>query len=165
MILVPHFAYCDETFKIAIVDIQTVLTRSTAMISLKLDMEKLTKELQQEFAENELALRKEEENILLIKDKITPEEYDGKTKDFNHKVTSVQKKINDKKLHIEQAYSEAVSEVNNVAFQIISELSNEKKFSVVFPSTQIVYANEALNITKEVTTRLNKQIAAVKLKL
>jgi outer membrane protein len=165
MLLLSQYSIAaKEEYKVAIVDVETVLINSSAMTGLKNILETLSKELQEEFSKKEQELRNEEAKLLLEKDKLKPEEFEKLVLNFNSKVTKAQKSIQDKKYKLEQANSEAVSEVNTVALKIISEISLERGFSIVFPSTQVVYASESLNITKEVITRLNNKIPSVKLK-
>jgi outer membrane protein len=164
-LFISYNGLCSKKeFKVAIVDVETILQKSSAMDGLKTALEEILKNLQSEFSNKQEELKNEEAKLLAQKEKLSPEEFEKKVEKFNQNVTRAQKLIQEKKLKFQQAHADAVSEVNAIAQKIISDISEEQGFSIVFPSTQVVYADQSLNITKEVIDRLNTIIPSVKLK-
>lgn len=147
--------------KIAIVDVQTILDNSSAMNSIKISVENMSKELENEFKTTEEVLKKEESEIIATKSFCTEEEFTSKIVEFNKKVTNFQKIFQEKKQKLEQSHSEAVSKVNSVALEIIKNISITENYDVVLPNTQVLFANQKLDITNLIISKLNEQITTV----
>ncbi len=150
--------------KIAVVDVQTILDLSTAVTGIRASIEKLSQDLQKEFSNRELELKLIESKLIEKQESISKEVFAKEVLVFNKKVTEEQKIVQEKKIRLEQAHSKAISRVNGVAMKIIKDLAQKRHFSVVFPSTQVLYADEALNITEEVLIKLNNTIPSVEVK-
>lgn len=150
--------------KIAVVDVQTILDLSTAVTGIRISIEKLSQDLQKDFSNRELELKDIESKLIEKQETLSKENFEKEVLVFNKKVTEVQKIVQEKKIRLEQAHSKAISKVNGVAMKIIKDLAQKRHFSVVFPSTQVLYADEALNITEEVLIKLNNTIPSVEVK-
>lgn len=152
-----------EREKIAIVDVQAILDNSLAMNSVKNAVDTISKKFQHEFSRQENELKDQEKNLLRQKEKLSEEELQKEVLKFNKKVTNIQKTTQDKKLKLEQAHAKAMNKVNEIALKIISDIAAEKKYLIVLPSSQVLFANEKLNITKEVLKRLNSRMPSINL--
>lgn len=150
--------------KIAVVDVQMILEQSKAVSAIRNAAEKINQELQNELQNKENELKILEKKLIESKEQLPQAEFEKEVMKFNKQVTGAQKNIQDRKLRLEQAHAKAISKVNEVALKIISSLASEGKYSVVLPSTQVLYANDKLNITPEVLVRLNTTIPYVELK-
>ncbi|MDX1923789.1 MAG: OmpH family outer membrane protein [Rickettsiaceae bacterium] len=164
-------SFCSDAFafkspaKIAVVNVQSIMDNSTAMIDVRASTENIAKDLQSKFAKIQADLHAEEKNIMELKDKLKPEEFEVKATAFDAKVTKAQKSMQEEKLKLEQAHATAINEVNEIALKIIESISKRHGVDLVLPSTNVLYASESLNITKEVLDKMNQTIPKIKLKL
>lgn len=149
--------------KIVVVDVQTILDNSKAVSQIRNHVEQKNAKLQQELNELESELKKREAELIKQKDAISESEFDKEVIKFNKKVTKAQKKIQESKVKLEQSHSKAISKVNEVALDIIEEISMKQNYLLVLPSNQVLFANEKLNITSEVLKLLDKKIPKVNL--
>jgi Skp family chaperone for outer membrane proteins len=147
---------------IAIVDLQYILENSLAIKDLRAQIETITKDLHDKMTQKELDLKKDEENLIRLKGKILPNESEKEASNFNKKVTEAQKYAQQQKLKLEKAHSEGILQVHSGTIKVIKEICEAKGFVLVLPSSQILYANDSLNITQEVLDTLNKQIKTIK---
>jgi len=149
--------------KIAVVDVQTILDNALAVVYIRTEVDKFNKNLQNEFLKLENNLKIKEQELIKQKDILSPDDFEKEVIKFNKNVTKAQKVIQEKKIKLEQAHAKSLSKVNNLALKIISKLALKNKYSLVLPSTQILYADEKMNITKEVLEQLNSNLPRVEL--
>jgi len=163
-ITISASSYAANEQRIAVVDVQTIMENSLAVNAIRKEAEKISQDLQTEFNTKAKELKELEKNLSAEREKLTEEAFQKKVESFNKKVTDIQKKLHDKKVRLEQAHAKAISKVNEVALKIIDDIGTKGKYSFILPSTQVLFRNEKLDITKEVLTRLNSRIPIVKLK-
>lgn len=147
--------------KIAVVDVESVLEHSFAIKSIKKSISDISSKIERELTEKEISLKKIESDIIKDKDKISQEQFNAKVQDFNKIVNKAQMEIQTKKDGLEKAHSEAINKVQNSIISIISDLSKKNGYSMVVPSSQVLYVVTDLNITLEVITKLNEVLPAV----
>ncbi len=150
--------------KIAVVDVQTILDLSTAVIGIRASIEKISQDLQKEFSERESNLKLIEKKLIEKQETLSKENFEKEVLDFNKKVTEEQKILQEKKIRLEQAHSKAIGQVNEIAMKIIKDIAHKKQLNIVFPSTQLLYADESLNITEQVLLQLNQTLPSVEVK-
>lgn len=161
------FAYdAKEASKaIAVVDIQKIMKDADAAKSINDQIEKKRSEYQKQISKQEDGLKKEHDDINKQQAVLAKDALENKMKDFNNKVASVQKDIQEKRVSLDEAFSNALGEVQNSLYNIIEEMSKEKQFVMAIPSSQILYAKDDMDITDEVLKRLNKKLPKVELKV
>ena len=160
----PSKTHAHRFINIAVVDVQTILELSTAVGNIRSSVEKISLELQNEFSHKEQELKKIESELIEKQKTLAQDQFDKEVLNFNQQVTETQKKAQEKKIKLEQYHSKAISKVNEVAMQIIRDIAQENNLNIVLPSTQVLYADETLNITEKVLLKLNKAISYVEIK-
>jgi outer membrane protein len=149
--------------KIAVVDVQTILDNALAVVYIRNEVDRLNKNLQNEVVKLENDLKNQEEDLIKQKDILSKDNFEKEVIKFNKNVTKAQKEMQEKKIKLEQAHAKALSRVNQLALKIISKLAKKNKYSLVLPSTQILFADEKLNITNEVLGQMNTTLPKVEL--
>jgi Skp family chaperone for outer membrane proteins len=162
-ILSASFANCAPQFdaKIAIVDVQLILEHSDAVQNIRKSIDLINDNLQQDITIREKELKKYEDELLQKRDHISTDAFDKEVQEFDKKVGEAQKDMKKKKTHLEQVHSEAIGRVHKVTMEIISDLAKKYHFHLVLPSSQVLFANDDLNITQEVIILLNKKLKTV----
>ncbi len=163
VLLCANGAYSDnKQFPIvAIVDVQVIMDQSLAVQSIRDAINRIGQALQKEMSDKEQSLKAIEQSLIKKRDKMKEDEYDEEVRKFNSKVSDAQRMMQEKKSKLEKAHANAMMKVNEKISQIINTLSSEKHFSVVLPSSHILYAKDNLDITEAVLSKLNTELQSV----
>lgn len=157
-------AFAKE-MKLAVVDLQAVLEKAIVTESFKNQREKITQSIQSELSKKEVELKKDEDNLSAKKGKISEEEFAKKVQEFNRKVSSVQKDVSEKQEKVEAALSKSFEEIQTSVAKVVNKIAKKDKINLVLPKSQVMFADDNLDITLEVITELNKTIKKVDITL
>lgn len=149
---------------IAVVNIQRIMHDASAAKSATEQLESKQKSFQAELKKKDDALQKEEQELAKQKSVLSKEAFEEKTRSFRGKVTDIQKEVQSKKALLDNAYARALADIQKAVTDIIAELAKEKGFTVAIPASQLLYAEEKLDISEEVLSRLNKKLPKLNVK-
>ena len=150
--------------RIAVVNIQGVMRDATAAKSVREQLEAKQKTYQSELSKREESLQKEDQELAKLRTTLSKEAFEAKVKEFREKTTSTQKEVASKKATLDNAFENSLAQIQKITTDIISEISKEKGFVVALPSSQILYADSALDISSEVLSRLNQRLPRIDVK-
>jgi Skp family chaperone for outer membrane proteins len=151
--------------RIAIVDIQTVLEYSLAIQSIRNTIDQMSKKIQQDMSKNEIELKKIEEALIAKRPSLSEEEFEQEVNNFNKKVSLIQTEMQRRKVALEHAHAQAIGKVQETTINVISDVSTKYNIDLVIPNTQVLFAQNALNITLEIIAELNDRLKSVKIQL
>ncbi len=152
----------NNDFKLAVIDMHLILENSTAMLSIRKAVENIHHNLEKEFAEKELELKKIDES-LIEKRKKTNNNNLEEDMEFEKKITLVQREVQEKKQKLELAHRQAISKVHKAINNIVATFSKKNNISVVLYNTQTIFADKKLNISLEIISLLNQKLKFVQL--
>jgi Skp family chaperone for outer membrane proteins len=69
-----------------------------------------------------------------------------------------------KKALLDSGFEHALSDIQKSVNEVIAELAKEKGFTLAVPTSQILYADPSMDVSKEVLERLNKKLPTVTVK-
>lgn len=161
---IGHNIRRDFNTKIAVVDVDLILEHSKAIVHIKKSIHIISEQIQREISMQELALKKDEAKLIKIRAELPKPEFDKLVLSFNQKVSSTQQKMQSKKLLLERIHANAIAQVHENAISLIKDLSQKYGFNIVFPSSQVLFAHNSLNITHEVLNILNDNMQEIKIK-
>ncbi len=144
--------------KIAVVNIQNVMRDSSAAKAIREQLEAKQKSYQSDISKQEDALQKDKQELDKQRTALSKEAFEGKVKDFQNKVTDMQKQVQTKKMTLDSAYEQSIGQIQKTVGDIIGEMAKEKGFSLAIPSSQLLYADPTMDITADVTKRLNDKL-------
>ena len=130
-----------------------------AQVSLKKKLENGLKNLRAK----EKSIQEEEKKIIQQKKIISAEEYKKKVENLRSKVNSLRKERSTLLETVAKQRTKARSELLKNLNPIIKEYMKEKKIRMVVDKKSLLLADENLNITKEIMTRLNQKLKSIKL--
>jgi len=130
-----------------------------AQNSLKKKLENGLKSLR----DKEKKIQEEEKTIIEQKKIISPEEYKKKVTALRSKVSSLQKERNSLLDNISKQRTKARNILLKNLNPIIKDYMKEKTIRMVIDKKSLLLADENLNITKEIISRLNKKLKSIKL--
>ncbi|MDX1974343.1 MAG: OmpH family outer membrane protein [Rickettsiales bacterium] len=152
------------TTNIAVVNVQKVMGASTAAKSVREQIESKQKAFQTDISKKVDALQKEKQEIGKQQSVLSKAAFEEKARAFSVKETEVQKEVQSKKSMLDNGFERALSEIQKATVDIVAELSKEKNFILAVPTSQILYADNKLDISDEVIDRLNKKLPKVDVK-
>ena len=113
--------------------------------------------------DKEKKIQEEEKKIISQKKVISAEEYKKKVTELRSKVSSLQKERNQLLESVSKQRTKARNELLKNLNPIIKEYMKEKNIRMVVDKKSLLLADENLNITKEIMSRLNKKLKSVSL--
>ncbi len=147
-----------EGAKIAVVNTQSVMKDSTAFKAIRDQLDAKQKAYQAEISKQEEALQKNKQELDKQSSALAKEALQAKAKEFQAKVTEIQQQVQIKKKTLDSGYELAVAQIQKTLSEVVVELAKEKGFTVAIPSSQLLYAEASMDITPEVTKRLNEKL-------
>ncbi len=146
---------------IAVLNIQQIMQESLAAKSVKAVLEGQQKSFQAEMTSKEQSLQAKEKELAGQRSVLAPEEFEKKVKDFRTQATAAQREVQTKKAKLDKAFAEALADIQKEVVGIVSEQAKEKGYDAVMPTSQLLYAAPALDITAEVLSQLNQRLPKV----
>lgn len=147
--------------RIAIVDIQTVLSESIAVQGMQREITQIGANLEKLMQEKERELKSDEDAIVKKRGTVGDSEFEKNVSQFHEKLTSVQRMMQEKKSRLDKAHADAMAKVQDVTIGIIEDVAKEQNLNVVMSASPLLYYNQSYDITKIVISRLNNKLKKV----
>jgi Skp family chaperone for outer membrane proteins len=154
-------AYDEAAAKIAVVDVESILENSLAIGAIRKSINELSKTIENEINEQEKEYKKRQQELLEVQKTVSQEKFDSLVLKFNKSVSKIQKNIQQKKIALEHAHSQAIEVVHQKTISIIGDLAKKYSLDIVLPTSQVLYIKSELNITPEVISKLNNDLKEV----
>lgn len=149
---------------LAVVNVQRIMKDSTAAQAARQQLQAKQKQFQEDISAKEKELQKEDQELAKQRSLMDQDAFKQKIAEFQQKAASVQKDVREKRQTFTKAYEDAISQLHSHVTGIIADMAKEKGFKMAVPTSQILYADPALDISDEVLTRLNKQMPSLTVK-
>lgn len=149
---------------IAVVNIQQIMKDSSAAQSVREQLESKQKAFQAEITKKEESLQKEDQELAKQQKVLSKDAFAEKAKAFRAKATDMQKEVQAKKALLDGAFESSLNDIQKAVNEIIAGLAKEKGFVIAVPTSQILYNDDKLDISKEVLDRLNKKLPKLDVK-
>jgi outer membrane protein len=144
-------------------DFKFVLNESVAgkkaQAQLKIKLDNGVKDL----SKKEKIIQEEEKKIIQQKKILSPEEYKKKVTELRKKVSDLQKKRSKLLNTVANQRSKARSELLKNLNPVVKEYMVEKNIRMVLDKKGVILADEKLDITNDIITKLNAKIKTLKL--
>ncbi len=150
---------------IAIVDVDNLIRSSKAGKSVQSQMTSLQESFKKEISSEENALRSAEQELSRQRDVLDAAAYASKRKEFEQKVIAVQRRVQDKKRRLDMAFGKAMQQIQDHLVKVLAAIAERKQLMMVLRRTQVLLAENALDITKDVLADLDKDLTYVKVEL
>ncbi|NDF12957.1 MAG: OmpH family outer membrane protein [Proteobacteria bacterium] len=154
-----------EASQVVIVDVKKIATEAKAPKAIQEQIEAERKKVQADVTKQEEALRKEDQKLAEQRSVLSADAFEAKRKEFKEKVVAAQRSVQQHRTKLENAYAQAMGDVQKQVVGIIAEMAAQRKFTVVVPSSQVLYYDQKLDITAEVMKKLDEKLPKVDVKL
>ncbi len=163
-IFVCSAAYSAQGQAIATIDIDRISKEAKVVKNIADQISKKRDKFQKEITKEEKKLEKEKKKLDAKKGVLSDSALQEEQKKFFKKVEKLKNNATKKDKILKNAYAKSIKKVNDMVGEIVDELAKEGSFSVVLPSSQVVYATNDLDITTKAIERLNKKVSKMKVK-
>jgi len=151
--------------KIAVVDLQRLLSESKAGQDIQSQLNTRREAFQKEVADQEKKLRDSEAALeKLQQDKKSPEEFGKKKVAFEKSLVDTRQNIQKKRVALEKAASDGITDLRNSAAAAIGDIAEKNKIDLVLLRQGVIIANKDMDITDEAMAVLNSKVSKVPLK-
>jgi outer membrane protein len=158
LVLSGTLALAQERIKIGFIDIQRIVAESQAG-------KKAKDRFQAQVKKAEADVQKERTDLERIKndlDKKGPllkeEERRNLEADFQRRSVNLQRTMGDYQQDLQRKNNEMMAEILKELEQVVSELGKAEKFTLILEKTQILYSDQATDITTKVIEAYNSRV-------
>ena len=144
-------------------DFKYVLNESEAGKKAQVQLKKKLDNGVKDLSKQEKTIQEEEKKIIQQKKILSPEEYKKKVTELRKKVSDLQKKRSKLLNTVAKQRSKARSELLKNLNPVVKEYMVEKNIRMVLDKKGIILADEKLDITNDIITKLNAKIKTLKL--
>lgn len=148
-----------------VIDIKKVLEESTAAKGIRQQIKQESEVYQQDITKKEEKIRATSKKLNEQKSLLSQDAFEEQRNKFQGEVVAVQRDVQKKRSVLDNAYGTAMQKVQDIVLSIIKEMSQQRKFNVVMAKSELVYADNTLDITNEVVGELNKRLPKVQIEL
>lgn len=146
---------------IVVVDLLAVERDAQVFQSIRQQFERQRSAQQAEVGKLEGDLRTAEEELGRQRAILSPEAFNQRRRDLEKRVGDAQQAVQTRRRDLEQAFGEAGNRVMASVQQIILEVAEENQYQLVLPKSQVIAVRGALDVTGEVTRRLNRKVPSM----
>ncbi|MDX2094542.1 MAG: OmpH family outer membrane protein [Alphaproteobacteria bacterium] len=147
-----------------VVNVAKIMQSSKAATSVRTQLQAKQKSFQAELDAKEKELLNEDQALVKQKDMADKAAFEKKVKDFRAKAANEQREVQSKKAQLDKSFAGALDEIQKTVFEIVKQVAAEKKLNLVVSSSQVLYADPALDITEDVLKRLDTKLPSVAVK-
>ena len=150
-----------ESFPIAVVDMQYIVSKSSAAVKVREYLENMKENFGEEIRTEEEALKLMQEELGSQRSILPPDEFSLMENDFRQKVENLQKIVAEKNKLLENILSQSIQVIQSEAINIITMIGREKSLALALDTSSVVIAADTINISSSVIDRLNSNLAEV----
>lgn len=156
----PAFAESNT----AVVNVAKIMHDSKAATSVRNQLQAKQKSFQVDLDTKEKDLQAEGAALDKQKDTLDKATFDKKGQAFQDKVGAERRDVQTKKAALDKSFEGALEEIQKNVLDITKQVATEKKINLVLSTTQVLYADDALDVTDEVMKRLDAKLPTVAVK-
>ncbi|MFD2261272.1 OmpH family outer membrane protein [Lacibacterium aquatile] len=150
---------------IGVVDLGEVLGKSTAVKSLREQMEKQAQAAQAEFKKKEDDLRKEEQALNGQRASLSQEQFNEKGRALQAKFVEFQRQVAARRRQLAEGESQSMQPVQKTIEEILPQVATEKGINLILHRQAVMLNSNDLDLTTTLVTRLNQKMPKATLKL
>lgn len=143
----------NHDISIAVIDIDKVKENSVSAKMIKDRVSDMLSKYQKIIAEIEEKLRQEKEKISEIED---GDEYKKEVTQFEEKYNKFSRFVQKTKYSIDETLKKAEADWFEMVMDVVRDIANHRKCNVVISKNSVLFYNEKLDITQEVSDTINK---------
>jgi outer membrane protein len=150
--------------KIAVVNIDTIVSKAKATVALKSQVDNRKKELQISLKSKEQFLTKERDGIRAQQKTLSKEALGKKVKELQDGIVAARKDVAQKQANLQTSFITALKQVDAATGEVIEGIAKERGYTLVLPKKTVLYYSGSDDVTDLVLKRLDEKLKTVTLK-
>ena len=150
-----------KNFGAAVIDMQKVLSKSTAWTSLQKQVKDIENKFKEQIKEEEETLKKEQENISAQKSVLASEQFKEKEDEFKAKVNKLQSKVQNVRRELESTMARGMQMIQAEAVKHLKEIAAKEGYFAVFDASTTIIAADVINISDIIAEKINKSLPKI----
>jgi outer membrane protein len=143
---------------IVVVDMTQIMREAKAAKDVQSQVERQMNAYSKEVSQKEGELKSLRDDLERQRTALAPDVFQARSQEYQQRYVALDRDVQAKRQALQQSYSESMTKVENVALQIISEIAKERKANIVVAKAALLYMEDALDMSGEVTRRLNDKL-------
>lgn len=161
LLLTGNVAHAQESGKIAVVDVQYLISSSKAGKSIRSQLDKQRNAYSSQIEKQEAELRKAEKDLVDQQTSLSKEAFLEKRKAFQEKVMSAQRSVQQRRVAFDRAYTGAMEKLREHIVKIVADAAGKNKISLVLNRQEVVLVEEKMDMTKEILLTLDRTVSSI----
>ena len=150
---------------IVIADINQILRDAKSAKEVQGQIDRAMAGFSKQVSTSENELQKMRDELERERSTLSPDAFSAKTRDYQQRFDALDRSVQGQRQALQQSYNEAMTKIENTALQIIAQVASEHKANMVLTRAAVLFAANNLDITAEVTKRLDAQLPTMQVKL
>lgn len=147
--------------KIAVVDVQFLISNSKAGKSIRNQLEKQRDAYRGQIEKQESDLRNLEKDLVAQQQSLSKEDFLTKRKDFQEKVMTAQRSVQQRRAAFDKAYTNAMEKLRESIVKIVADAAGKNKIALVLNRQEVVLVEEKMDMTKEILKTLDSTVSSI----
>jgi outer membrane protein len=150
---------------IVVVDMTQIMRDAKAAKDIQAQIETEMNAYSKEVSQKEGELKQMRDDLEHQRTVLAPELFNARSQQYQQLYADLDRDVQAKRQSMQQSYSEAMTKVENTAQQIIADVAKERKANMVVAKAALLYLADGLDVTAEVTQRLDDKLPAMAVNL
>jgi len=150
---------------VVVVDMVQIMRDAKAAKEIQAQVDKEMNAYKQEVQKREDELRAMRTELERQRTVLAPEVFNVRSQEYQRQYAALDSDVQAKQRAMQQSYGDAMTKVENVALQIIADVAKERKANMVVAKAALLYMDDGLDVTAEVTRRLNEKVPTMAVNL
>jgi outer membrane protein len=148
-----------------VVDMTQIMRDAKAAKDIQAQVETEMNAYSKEVSQKEGELKQMRDDLEHQRTMLAPELFNERSQQYQQRYADLDRDVQAKRQSMQQSYSEAMTKVENTAQQIIADVAKERKANMVVAKAALLYLADGLDVTSEVTQRLDDKLPAMAINL
>jgi len=150
---------------IVIADINQILRDAKSAKDVQAQIDRAMAGFSKQVSTSENELQQMRDALERERNTLSSDAFSAKTREYQQRFDALDRTVQGQRQALQQSYNEAMTKIENTALQIIAQVASEHKANMVLTRAAVLFAANNLDITAEVTKRLDAQLPTMQVKL
>lgn len=150
---------------IVIADINQILRDTKAAKEVQTQIDRAMAGFSKQVSTSENELQKMRDDLERERGTLSPDAFGAKTREYQQRFDALDRTVQGQRQALQKSYNDAMTKIENTALQIIAQVASEHKATMVLTRAAVLFSANNLDITVEVTKRLDAQLPTMQVKL
>lgn len=161
LVVPAHAQQALPTPVAVVVDMTQIMRNAKAAKDIQAQVEKEMNAYRAQVQTREDELHKLQDGLERQRTVLAPEVFNARSQDYQQRYAALDSDVQAKQRAMQQAYGEAMTKVENAALQIVAQVAKERKANMVLAKAALLYMDDSLDVTAEVTRRLDETMPSM----